>query len=90
MDAAYRYYLTPAQLAKRLQVDPQRVREWIRADELNAINLAREGASRPRYRIPPEAVKDFERLHASRNAVATPKPKKRRKKRGSGPKDYHV
>lgn len=54
-------YLTPPQVAARLGVKPESVTAWIRSGALRALNLARPGSIRPRYRISPEALDTFER-----------------------------
>jgi hypothetical protein len=43
-----------------LQVDICKVEAWIRAGELRAFNVAARQAGRPRYRISPEALEEFE------------------------------
>lgn len=53
-------YLTPPQIADRLACKPETVIGWIRSGELAAINLARPGCIKPRYRISPQALADFE------------------------------
>jgi hypothetical protein len=51
--------------------------------ELVAINLAEPGSSRPRYKISPEAIADFERRRS-----AGPLPKKIRRTRQPGIKSF--
>lgn len=44
--------LTPPEVARRLGVNPDKVRAWIAAGELRAVNVAqRHGLSRPRWRV---------------------------------------
>lgn len=70
-------YQTPPQIAKRYSVKAETVISWIRNGELAALNLAKRGSMRPRYRISPEALEAFERL---RSVVpkAPPAPRPRR------------
>jgi hypothetical protein len=70
--------LTPPQLAKRWGVKPEKVIAFIRSGELRAFDVSvRAGMGRPRFRIPPDGVIEFE----SRRLVSLPtKPQKRRKK----------
>ena len=66
--------LTPPDLAKRWHCTPETVIGAIRRGELRAFNLAGPGCSRPRWRIPPEAITEFE---LRRSAVVPVKPVKR-------------
>lgn len=74
--AVTRPWQTPPQLAREMQVKPQTVIDWILAGELKAINIARRGCTRPRYRIHRSAVTAFEQARA-----AVPAPKVRRRRR---------
>lgn len=66
--------LTPPAVAERYAVNVHRVLGWIAKGELAAINVG--DGSRPRWRILPEALADFERR---RSAIPpTPKPRRRR------------
>jgi hypothetical protein len=67
-----RQWRTPPAVAKLYQVDPSTVRWWIESGQLRAINVARPGARRPRYRI---SLIDLAAFENSR-AVA-PKPRRR-------------
>jgi hypothetical protein len=76
----------PPQLASRWGVKPDTVREFIRSGELKAFNVASPGAVRPRFRIPLEEVKRFEK---AREATPPSKATRRSRKRDQGPaKDY--
>jgi transposase len=66
--------LTTADIARRYRVGEDRVRAWIRAGELPAINTAATRCGRPRYVVTSEALVEFETRRA---AAATPKMKKR-------------
>ena len=69
-------YHTPPELARRWRVRVQQVHQWIKAGELKGDNLAVSTSGRPRWKVSPEAVEDFE---ASR--MATPPPPRRRRRR---------
>ncbi len=77
-------YLTPPQAAKLLGVRRDTVLGWIRAGDLTAMNLARPGAARPRYRI---GADDFERFRKSREVHRTPVSPRREK--WTPPKRYY-
>ena len=70
--------LTPPQLAKQLGVSPDKVLTWIRKGELHATNVAAAGSSRPRHRISPEDLAEFQRTR--QNVPPPPKPVRRKKK----------
>jgi hypothetical protein len=74
--AAARGY-TPNELAHVLRVSPDRIRGWIAAGELGAINLARHRCGKPRYVILPQHLAEFERRRA---AAPPPKPAMRIKR----------
>ena len=57
-------YLTPSEIANRFGCKPETVIAWIRSGELAAIDLARRGSLRPRYRISPEALATFEQTRS--------------------------
>jgi excisionase family DNA binding protein len=71
--------LTPPQVAKRYGVSPDTVRSWIERGELRAVNIG-NGTVKPRYRIEPAALADFDKR---RTADKTP-PQKRPKKKPTG------
>jgi hypothetical protein len=73
---ADRPYLTPPEYGRRIGVHRDRIIAFIRRGELRAIDVSEPGTSRPRYRISPEAIAEFERR---RSAVALPKPIRRRR-----------
>lgn len=52
--------LTPPQVAHRLGVKVERVRNWIRSGELQAVDLASRSSTRPRFRVDPVALALFE------------------------------
>jgi hypothetical protein len=73
---------TPADVAARYRVSPDKVRLWIRRGELFAVNTAAPCA-KPRFVVPPEALAEFER----RRSAAQPKPVPRRRRKPV--KDYY-
>jgi hypothetical protein len=70
------HYLTPPDLARRYRCKPSKIIAAIRSGELVAIDLAAPGSSRPRYRISPAAIEDFERRRA---VTVLPRPIRRRR-----------
>ena len=52
---------TPRELAKVLRVSPDRVRGWIKAGQLEAIDTSTACLGRPRFVILPHHVAEFER-----------------------------
>jgi hypothetical protein len=75
--------LTTRDVARRYRVSEDRVRRWIKAGELKAINTS-DPLCRPRWVVPPEALADFER---SRTGGPPPKQPQRRR-RLAAPVDY--
>jgi hypothetical protein len=69
--------LTIRDLARRYRVGQDKVRGWIRAGHLVAINTAAALCGRPRWVILPDALAAFERR---RSAGPTSRPAGRRKK----------
>jgi excisionase family DNA binding protein len=76
-----RHWLTPPELAAELAVKPATVLSWIRAGELKAINVARRGCARPRFRINRADLIAFEQARA---AVPTTKIQRRRRRQPEG------
>lgn len=76
-------YLTPPAYAEHISVDPSKVIGWIRSGELWAINVATSQTGRPQFRIPLDAILEFEHR---RSATAPPKPARRRRKQAA---DFH-
>jgi hypothetical protein len=71
--------LTVREVADRFAVDPHSVLLWIRNGSLGAVNCGRNpGAKKPRWRITPEAIAQFELL---RKAIpSSPSPRMRRRR----------
>ncbi len=76
--APCRSSLTTGDIAARLAVGEDKVRAWINAGELRAINVATVRGRRPRWRIDPE---DLEAFIASRSAVVATRPVRRSPRR---------
>jgi hypothetical protein len=68
-------YLSPVEYACRLGVKPERVRTWIKSGALRAVNVGDK--SRPRFRIAPSAIAEFEELRSGKQTV--PPPSRKRK-----------
>jgi excisionase family DNA binding protein len=57
--------LTTAEVAERLAVNQTKVQGWIKSGELRAMDLAqKKGSRRPRYKITPTALAEFEASRA--------------------------
>lgn len=69
-------YLSPPALARRLGVKPAKILAWIRTGEITAVNIG-NGQSKPRWRISPESLADWERRRSSQANVKA-KPARRR------------
>ena len=53
--------LTPPVLAKMWRVKSDRILNWIKSGQLRAFDVSSNpGIGRPRYRIPPDAITEFE------------------------------
>lgn len=76
-------YLTPPFVARLFAVDPATVRAWLQSGELRGINVASRSCRRPRWRISPEALAEFERLRA-----AVPKIEAKRKQKKQTGKEW--
>jgi hypothetical protein len=68
---------TPNELGQLLRVSPDRVRAWIRAGLLGAINTATHCAGKPRFVILPHHLAAFEHRRACGPA---PKPHRGRRR----------
>jgi excisionase family DNA binding protein len=67
---------TTRQIAKRLRVGKDRVRSWIAAGQLRAIDTG-SGSGRRRFIILPEDLAAFENRHQAGPAAKAPRRKKR-------------
>lgn len=68
--------LTPPEVARLMKVNADKVLDWIRRGELQAVNIS--NGVRPRYRIEPSDLADFKLRRSSRAAVPV--------RRGRGPR----
>lgn len=71
--------VTPPEYAKRLGVKPSKVLTWIRHGELRAVNVATNLSGRPRWKIPTNAIVEFEARRAAKPAPTTGTPRRRRR-----------
>ena len=63
-------YLTTSRIAEKLGVNPSKVLGFINSGELRAIDVSHnKGVGRPRWRITPEALSEFELSRSSQPAV---------------------
>jgi hypothetical protein len=69
---------TLAQVAELYQVDYDTAHGWVASGALRAINVGK-GSIKPRYRIMPDALAEFERARTV--SPPPPRPRCRRKRR---------
>jgi excisionase family DNA binding protein len=69
---------TPNELARVLRVSPDRIRAWIKAGELGALDTARHRCGLPRYVILPHHLEEFEKRRRALTPAAKPPPRRRR------------
>lgn len=62
---------SPQEIADRYGVDRLKVLRWINGGHLAAVNVATKPNGRPRWRVPAEALEDFERRRANPAAAPT-------------------
>lgn len=67
-------FLTVAQVAELLAVDPSKVLHWLNSGQLVGIDVAENRGRRKRWRISREALDEF--LSARQSVTAAPKPKR--------------
>jgi hypothetical protein len=75
---------TVPDLARRWRVGEDKIRAWIKAGALEAINTSATTCGKPRYLVTPEALERFEQCRR-----VGPAPKAQRSKRKSAAKDYY-
>lgn len=68
---------SPGQLATNLGITVDKVLNWIRTGQIDAIDVSTDRQGRPRYRIDAEAIAKFK---AARSPAPPPKSKRRKKK----------
>ena len=77
MPVVEQHTLTPPEVARRWRVKPERVIAWIRSGELRAFDVSsRPSVGKPRYRIPEDAIIEFE----NRRSAAQVKTTRRRRR----------
>ena len=74
-------YFTPPQLAKIWGVSPETIIDHIKSGRLKAFTVSPPRCNRPRWRISPDAVREYEELLGP---STSPKPARSRNKH----KDY--
>ena len=72
-------YLTPPALARLWGVTPETVLAMIRRGALRAFSTSPPGTRRPRWRIPPSAVAEYEQTHAAQAPVQPVRTGRRRR-----------
>jgi len=70
--------ISPSELAERWGCKVDKVHTVIRSGELYAFNIATNPHGRPRWRIPVEAVRQFEERRAAKPAVASTRRRRER------------
>ena len=73
-------FQSPSQVGQIYDVGSEVVRDWIRAGELEAVDVSSPGSPQPRYRIEDVALVAFEESRR----VGTPAPPVRRRSRQTG------
>ena len=72
MPVVEQHTLTPPELARRWRVKPERVIVWIKSGELRAFDVSsRPGVGKPRYRIPQDAIIEFEKSRSAAQVKTT-------------------
>ena len=72
MPVVEQHTLTPPELAKRWRVKAERVIVWIKSGELRAFDVSsRPGVGKPRYRIPQDAIIEFENRRSAAQVKTT-------------------
>lgn len=72
--------LTVAQIAERFAVDRDVVVAWIKSGQLVAIDVSRAKRTLPRWRVTPEALREFEASRASVKPAKTQRTLRRAKR----------
>src|SRR6516225_3066673 len=71
--------MTVREVARYLRVSPDKVRSWIKAGRIGAINTSEAKCAKPRFIILPRHLEEFER---KQSAGPMPKPARRRRRIG--------
>ena len=72
------YCLTPPALAKRWGITPEKIIAFIRRGELRAFDVASPGSNRPRFRIPADAVVEFENRRSAKQPAKVARRKRKK------------
>ena len=64
--------ITPPELGRRWRVKPDKILVWIRSGELRAFDVSARPGGRPRFRIPLDAVIEFEQRERRRTKNQKP------------------
>lgn len=72
-------WLTPPEYAEARGVKPDKVLGWIRSGSLRAVNFAAKTSGRPRWRISPEAIREFEQVRTNLSRASLPLGRQKRK-----------
>ncbi len=75
-----RSYLSVANVAHLLGCDQRTVLAWIRAGELQALNVATRPKGKPRWKIPQDAWEAFQRSRSNQATIPAKAPTRRRKR----------
>ena len=78
-------FSTPPQVAKLLKVSADKIRAFIKTEELVAVDVSQHRGQRPRYRISRDALHAF---LARRSSSPPPKPR-RRCRRSENVREYY-
>jgi excisionase family DNA binding protein len=79
--------LTPAEIATRLRVSPDKILQWIHNGEIAAINVAKNVTGRPRFRIHIADLAAFE-LRRRVQVKQVVRPRRRRQKGGGSVTEF--
>jgi hypothetical protein len=77
---------TPREVARYYRVSPDRVRAWIQAGQLGALNVAPARCGKPRFVVLPRHLEEFER---SRQAATPAKPAPPRRRHRQAQIDFY-
>jgi len=83
-------WMTPRQLARHRQIRVEKVLNWIKSRELEAINMAASLSSKPRWKVSKAALEAFDRGRSNRAFVAPPVLRRRKESAllANGEKDF--
>jgi hypothetical protein len=70
-------YSTPKELAERWRTSAESIIALIRAGRLRAFTLSPPGSPKPRWKISPDAIAEYEARHAARPPAKAPARRRR-------------